>query len=64
MVGPRWIAEVDRNMAIRLALERARPGDAVLILGKGHEQEQDLGDEVVPFDDWAVAASHLRATWA
>lgn len=58
------IPEVDRKRAIRLALGRARPGDAVLILGKGHEQEQDLGDEVVTFDDWAVAAAHLRAQWA
>ena len=58
------IPEVDRDRAIRLALERARPGDAVLILGKGHEQQQDLGNEVVPFDDWAVAASHLQERWA
>lgn len=57
------IPEVDRSKAIRIALERARPGDAVLILGKGHEQSQDLGDEVVPFDDRAVAASHLLGRW-
>ena len=58
------IGVVDRASAIQLALQRARPGDAVLILGKGHEQEQDLGDEIVPFDDWTVAASHLRARWS
>lgn len=57
------VREVDRSKAIRLALERARPGDTVLILGKGHEQYQDLGTEVIPFDDRAVAASYLRERW-
>ena len=57
------IPEVDRSKAIRLALERARPGDAVLILGKGHERRQDLGDEIVPFDDRTVAASYLQERW-
>ena len=58
------IAEVDRGKAIRMALEKARPGDTVLILGKGHEQSQHLGDVVVPFDDRAVAAGHLQERWA
>ena len=58
------VAEVDRNKAILLALEWARPGDVVLILGKGHEQYQDLGSKVVPFDDRAVAAAYLRERWA
>ena len=57
------IREVDRSKAILLALERAGPGDTVLILGKGHEQYQDLGTEVIPFNDRAVAASHLRERW-
>lgn len=54
------VAEVDRRAAIGLALGRARPGDAVLILGKGHEQFQYLGGEAAPFDDRAVAASFLE----
>ena len=58
------VPEVDRSRAIRIALERARPGDAVLILGKGHEKTQDLGDQVVPFDDRAVAMSHLQELWS
>lgn len=52
-------AEVDRRAAIGLALGRARPGDAVLILGKGHEQFQHQGGGSAPFDDRAVAASFL-----
>jgi UDP-N-acetylmuramoyl-L-alanyl-D-glutamate--2,6-diaminopimelate ligase len=49
------IEEIDRRRAIRRALEAARPGDAVLILGKGHELGQDFGTSVVPFDDRVVA---------
>lgn len=53
------VEEVDRRAAIGLALGRARPGDAVLILGKGHEQFQHLDGGAAPFDDRAVAASFL-----
>ena len=52
--------EVDRGQAIRLALERARPGDAVLILGKGHERHQQVAGKYLPFDDRKVAAYHLQ----
>jgi UDP-N-acetylmuramoyl-L-alanyl-D-glutamate--2,6-diaminopimelate ligase len=61
--GPdRYHAEVDRRAAIRLALRLARPGDAVIIAGKGHEQGQELaGGHKVPFDDRVIAAEELRA---
>ena len=58
------VVEVDRAKAIHLALDRARPGDAVLILGKGHEQGQDFGGNVVPFDDRQVAVDYLAVRWA
>ncbi|MDE0709634.1 MAG: UDP-N-acetylmuramyl-tripeptide synthetase, partial [bacterium] len=57
----RVLAEVERDAAIRLAIEHASPGDVVLILGKGHETYQDFGTRVVPFDDREVAASWLAA---
>ncbi len=57
----RVLAEVDRDAAIRLAIDRASPGDVVLILGKGHETYQDFGTRVVPFDDREVAATWLAA---
>jgi len=51
----RLVTEVDRRAAIRSALAEAEAGDVILILGKGHEQGQDFGDAVLPFDDAAVA---------
>jgi UDP-N-acetylmuramoyl-L-alanyl-D-glutamate--2,6-diaminopimelate ligase len=61
--GPeRYQAEVDRRAAIRRALGLARPGDVVVIAGKGHEQGQEFaGGHKIPFDDRVVAAEELRA---
>jgi UDP-N-acetylmuramoyl-L-alanyl-D-glutamate--2,6-diaminopimelate ligase len=41
----------DRRAAIREALEAARPGDTVLLAGKGHETYQVVGTEKLPFDE-------------
>lgn len=46
----------DRREAIAHALRRAKPGDTVLIAGKGHEDYQIVGTEVLSFDDRKVAA--------
>jgi UDP-N-acetylmuramoyl-L-alanyl-D-glutamate--2,6-diaminopimelate ligase len=51
--------EPDRRAAIALALDAARPGDVVILAGKGHETTQVVGDEAIPFDDRAVAAEIL-----
>jgi UDP-N-acetylmuramoyl-L-alanyl-D-glutamate--2,6-diaminopimelate ligase len=61
--GPdRYHVEVDRRAAIRHTLALARPGDAVLIAGKGHEQGQEFeSGRKIPFDDRVVAAEELRA---
>jgi len=50
----------DRALAIGWALQQARPGDVVVIAGKGHERSQDLGSRVIPFDDLEVARSLLE----
>ncbi len=44
----------DRRRAISLALDAAKPGDSLLIAGKGHESYQEFADTVIPFDDRQV----------
>ena len=51
----------DRAAAIAAAIERAAPGDVVVIAGKGHEQGQEFADgHKLPFDDASVARAALR----
>lgn len=51
---PEVHVEPDRAAAIRLALSLARPGDAVIVAGKGHEDYQIIGKEKRSFSDAAV----------
>ena len=53
------VMAIDRRRAIAAALDRARPGDVVVIAGKGHETTQDLGYQVIPFDDREVTRELL-----
>jgi UDP-N-acetylmuramoyl-L-alanyl-D-glutamate--2,6-diaminopimelate ligase len=55
-----YVAEPDRAAAIRLALAQARPGDVVLLAGKGHEPYQVLKDRTIAFDDRVAARQALR----
>ena len=54
------LVEPDREQAMELALDRARPGDIVLLAGKGHETTQVLKDRTIEFDDREVARRILR----
>lgn len=58
--GARYTVEPDRRKAIALALSEARPGDVVLIAGKGHEKVQITRDGTFPFDDVQVAREALQ----
>lgn len=59
--GDSVIGEVDRRSAIRRAIELAKVGDIVLILGKGHEPYQEFAEGAIEFDDRVVAAQELAA---
>jgi len=50
----------DRREAIERALDIARPGDAVVIAGKGHETYQEFADTVVPFHDRQVVEEYFQ----
>ncbi len=51
----------DRAQAIERGVSLLQDGDVLLILGKGHETGQQVGDEVLPFDDVAVAIAAVDA---
>jgi UDP-N-acetylmuramoyl-L-alanyl-D-glutamate--2,6-diaminopimelate ligase len=55
------VVEVDRRAAIEVAIRAARPGDIVLLAGKGHEKTQTFAGGVVAFDDVAEAERVLLA---
>jgi len=59
-LNTKFAVEADRRAAIALALHHARPGDIVLIAGKGHEKFQILSTGPVPFDDVEEAREVLR----
>jgi len=59
--GGAWTVEPDRRAAIAAALAAARPGDVVVIAGKGHETYQEVAGVRLPFDDRAVARELLGA---
>jgi UDP-N-acetylmuramoyl-L-alanyl-D-glutamate--2,6-diaminopimelate ligase len=60
VAGASVVIEPDRARAITRAVESARPGDVVLVAGKGHETVIEVGDLRLPFDDRLVAADAVR----
>ena len=59
--GAKYSVEPDRRKAIGLAIGEARPGDIVLLAGKGHERVQVTREGSQPFDDAQVAREMLKA---
>lgn len=54
------LVELDREKAIHLAIAEARPGDIVILAGKGHEPYQVLKDRTIHLDDREIARGVLR----
>ncbi len=63
-VCPEVSIVLDRATAIARIIGMARPGDVVLVAGKGHEKTQTIGSKALPFDDVEVAVSVLQAMQA
>jgi UDP-N-acetylmuramoyl-L-alanyl-D-glutamate--2,6-diaminopimelate ligase len=57
----RFVRVEDREEAIRWIVDAARPGDVVILAGKGHERTQTIGGSVAAFDDREVARRALLA---
>jgi UDP-N-acetylmuramoyl-L-alanyl-D-glutamate--2,6-diaminopimelate ligase len=51
---------IDRKEAIYRAIKMAKPGDMIVITGKGHEKTQIVGTKVLPFDDREIARHAIR----
>lgn len=51
---------LNRQFAIRYAIQNAQYGDVVLIAGKGHEKTQQIGRETMPFCDMEQAKQAFR----
>jgi len=58
----RVVVDPDRREAIRRALRAVRRGDVLLVAGKGHETEQVVADQVIPFDDRTVLREEIART--
>jgi UDP-N-acetylmuramoyl-L-alanyl-D-glutamate--2,6-diaminopimelate ligase len=56
------VVEADRRAAIAAAVGLARPGDVVVVAGKGHERVQEVAGELYPFDDAAELRAAIGAT--
>jgi UDP-N-acetylmuramoyl-L-alanyl-D-glutamate--2,6-diaminopimelate ligase len=54
------VVQPDRRLAIKAAIQEAREGDVVMILGKGHESGQEFATQTLPFDDRQVAREALE----
>ncbi|MGZ8566352.1 MAG: UDP-N-acetylmuramoyl-L-alanyl-D-glutamate--2,6-diaminopimelate ligase [Actinomycetota bacterium] len=60
--GGAYVVEPDRRAAIRVAVGEARPGDVVVIAGRGHETIQETRGGQAPFDDRVVVREEIART--
>lgn len=62
--GRDYSISIDRTQAFRVAFKQARPGDTVLLAGKGHEHSMIWGNESLPWDEAGIAAEALADMFA
>ena len=62
MENAQYIVIENRRKAIAHALEMARPGDVVVLAGKGHETYQEIKGVKHPFDEKVVVRELLEKT--
>jgi len=63
--GGRYVVEMDRRKAMAFAFAEAKPGDIVLITGKGHERSMIVsGDRKLDWDERAIAREELKKVLA
>lgn len=60
VAAPGAVEVDDRAKAIQMAIKALKPGDTLIIAGKGHEQGQIVGTQALPFDDAAIARAALK----
>lgn len=56
----KYIKIVDRNKAIKYALDNAKKDDIILLAGKGHETYITIKDKKIPFDERKIVLEHLK----
>src|SRR5690606_26559108 len=56
----RFTTIVDREEAIRYAVEQCREGDCILIAGKGHETTQVIGQQEIPFNEADLVRKYFQ----
>ena len=60
--APGAVEIADRRMAIHHAVSILRPGDTLIVAGKGHEEGQTIGTETFPFSDHEEVRNALTAS--
>lgn len=58
--GAPYVVIENRREAIRYAMQMGKPGDVIVLAGKGHETYQDIGGQKLPFDEKVVVRELLR----
>ena len=59
-MAEKGFVRTDRKDAINFAVKTAKPGDCILLMGKGHESGQEISGVITPFDDRIELANSIK----